>query len=212
MSFGYDLRSDEPPRSPRPNTVNVGPLTATVIGICIVVALVTKLGDNHAVLARLLITLEGDKSLPEVFHGEPWRVLTPIFIHFGMAHIVFNMLAFKDLGTAVERLVGAWTLFALVLVTGIGANLVQFYYGDTFVFGGLSGVVYGLFGYVWMKAQFDPNSGFRLFQQTVVMMIGWFFLCVFGVIPNVANWAHGAGLVIGMAWGFLSAKIARATR
>lgn len=212
VSQNFDLRSDEPRPGLRPNSLNVGPLTAVIIGLCILVAIVTKLGDNHEVLVRLLITAQGDKSLPEVFHGEPWRVLTPIFIHFGLPHIVFNLLAFKDLGTAIEKLVGSWTLLALVWITGIGSNLVQFHYGETYAFGGLSGVVYGLFGYVWMKAQFDPRSGFRLHQQTVLMMIGWFFLCAFGVIHHVANWAHGAGLVIGIVWGFLSAKLASATR
>jgi GlpG protein len=103
-----------------------------------------------------------------------------------------------------------WTQLALVWITGIGSNLVQFHYGDTYVFGGMSGVVYGLLGYVWMKARFDPNSGFLLHQQTVLIMIAWFFLCAFGVIPNVANWAHGAGLAIGIVWGFLSAKFGRA--
>ena len=207
MPQDFDFRSDEPRRSLQPYSLNVGPLTAIIMGICIVVALVTKLGHNTQVLARLLITVEGEKSLPEVSRGEVWRVLTPIFIHFGLPHIVFNLLAFKDLGTAIEKLVGSWTLLALVLITGIGSNLVQFHYGDTFLFGGLSGVVYGLLGYVWMKSRFDPGSGFRLHQQTVVMMIGWFFLCAFGVIPNVANWAHGAGLGIGMVWGFLAAKL-----
>jgi GlpG protein len=208
----FELRTDEPRRSLQPNSLNVGPLTAIVIGLCVVVALVTKLGDDRAVVMRLLITAQGGKSLPEVFHGEPWRVLTPIFIHFGLPHILFNLMAFKDLGTAIEKLVGTWTLLALIWVTGIGSNLVQFHYGDTFAFGGMSGVVYGLLGYVWMKARFDPNSGFRLHQQTVVIMIGWFFLCAFGVIPNVANWAHGAGLVIGVVWGFLSAQVGRVAK
>ncbi|HEV7406335.1 MAG TPA: rhomboid family intramembrane serine protease [Chthoniobacteraceae bacterium] len=199
-----------PPSRSLQNSLNIGPLTAVIMGLCIVVALLTKLGTNERFLVPLLITVQDRKTLPEVLHGELWRVLTPIFLHFGLPHIVFNMLAFKDLGTLVERLVGSRTLLAFVLIAGIGSNLVQFRFGDTFVFGGLSGVVYALFGYVWMKSQFDPFAGFRLHQQTVIMMIGWFFLCVFGVIPHVANWAHGAGLVIGMIWGFAAAKMRRA--
>ena len=61
----------------------------------------------------------------------------------------------------------------------------------------MSGVVYGLFGYIWIKGKFDPRSGLGLPQQTVFMMLGWFVACVF-IIPNVANWAHGIGLVAGM--------------
>lgn len=208
MSQSYDLRSDEPRRDLRPNSLNIGPLTAVIIGLCVVAAMLTRLEQNTPFVDRLLISAQ-DKSLPEVFHGEPWRVLTPIFLHFGIMHILFNLMAFKDLGTAIEKLVGSWTLLALVWIIGIGSNLAQCHFQGPF-FGGMSGVVYGLLGYVWMKAKFDPNSGFRLHQQTVLMMIGWFFLCVFGIVPNVANWAHGAGLAIGIVWGFLSAKLPQA--
>lgn len=209
MSYEHELRQGEPRRDLQPNSASIGPLTAVIMVICVGVALFTKLEQNSPMVDRLLITATGDKSLPEVFHGEPWRLLTPIFLHFGFMHILFNLMAFKDLGTAIEKLVGTWTLLALVWVTGIGSNLVQCHYQTPF-FGGMSGVVYGLLGYVWMKARFDPNSGFRLHQQTVLIMIGWFFLCVFGIIPNVANWAHGAGLAIGIVWGFLSAKLPEA--
>ena len=86
------------------------------------------------------------------------------------------------------------------------ARLAPFFAGP--FFGGMSGVVYALLGFVWMKSRFDPASGFHLDKQTVIMMIGWFVLCAANVIPNVANYAHGFGLGIGMLWGFVSAKSA----
>jgi GlpG protein len=88
-------------------------------------------------------------------------------------------------------------------VTGVLSNLGQHYFKGPF-FEGMSGVVYGLLGYIWMKGKFDPASGLYLHPQTVVMMLIWFFACLFKLIPNVANWAHGVGLVVGMAWGALS--------
>jgi GlpG protein len=65
----------------------------------------------------------------------------------------------------------------------------------------MSGVLYGLFGYIWMSGKFDPASGLRLSPSNVLAMVGWFFLCLFGVMGNIANGAHGAGLVMGMIWG-----------
>ena len=63
--------------------------------------------------------------------------------------------------------------------------------------------------HIWIRGKFDPFSGLYLHQQTVIMMIFWFFLCLSGVIGNVANTAHGVGLVIGIVWGFVSARLAK---
>ena len=68
----------------------------------------------------------------------------------------------------------------------------------------MSGVVYGLLGYIWVKGKFDPASGLFLNSQTAVMMLVWFFLCLAKIIPNVANTVHAAGLIVGLAWGFIS--------
>jgi GlpG protein len=83
------------------------------------------------------------------------------------------------------------------------SNLAQ-YLGKGPLFGGMSGVVYGLLGYVWMKGKNDPASGLFLHPQTVTMMLLWFFLGFTPVLPNIANITHGAGLFLGCAWGYLS--------
>jgi GlpG protein len=69
-------------------------------------------------------------------------------------------------------------------------------------------VVYALFGYVWMKAKFQPTSGFHLDKQTVLWMVGWFVLCLTGALGNIGNVAHGVGFAVGAIWGFTSAKLA----
>ena len=75
-------------------------------------------------------------------------------------------------------------------------------------FGGMSGVVYGLLGYIWMQGRFNPASGLSLQPQTVTMMILWFFLCLTGMVGHVANTVHAVGLAGGIAWGFLDAQLA----
>jgi GlpG protein len=195
-------------RGPRP--LPIGPLTAVLIGLCVVVAIFSKLGKVDEVVEHFFIT-RGEAAgtgvmLPEIAQGQVWRLLTPIFLHFGIMHLVFNLLWLKDLGTIIERLASTRLLFGLVLVSGVLSNIGQFEFAGPF-FGGMSGVVYALLGFVWMKSRFDPASGFHLEKQTVIMMIGWFFLCMTGAVGNVANFAHGFGLGIGMIWGFVSAKI-----
>jgi GlpG protein len=68
-------------------------------------------------------------------------------------------------------------------------------------FGGMSGVLYGLFGYIWLRGQCDPASGLALSPTTVWTLMIWFFLCLFGIIGSVANGTHVVGLVLGVLWG-----------
>jgi GlpG protein len=185
-----------------------GPLTFALIVISVVVCLLSRLGNDPRPIMGLFITdfmgtIPLGPSLPEVMRGQVWRLVTPIFIHFGLVHIFFNMLWLRDLGRMIEAR-QSWRLLAiLVLAVAACSNLAQFYFGGP-VFGGMSGVVYGLLGYIWMRGKFDPGSGLFLHPSTVTMMIIWFFACFTPIIPHVANAAHAVGLVMGIAWGYLS--------
>jgi GlpG protein len=70
----------------------------------------------------------------------------------------------------------------------------------------MSGVVYGLFGYIWMKGKFDPGDGLMLHSTTIMVMLFWFVFCFFGSL-NIANGAHAGGLAVGTLWGYLSSKL-----
>jgi len=183
-------------------------LTIALIVISVVVFVVSKMGEDLPAIRSLLISEYQGGGLLEVRDGQIWRLFTPIFIHFGPVHILFNMLWMKDLGTMIERYRGSLYLGLLVLVIAVVSDVAQYAVSGP-VFGGMSGVVYGLLGYIWMKGKFDPASGLFLHQTTVAMMIIWFFLCLSGVMGNIANTAHGVGLAAGVVWGFLSAQRAR---
>jgi membrane associated rhomboid family serine protease len=184
----------------------------SLIGISLLVAALSRLGQKRDVLEHLFITntfaTGADVRLPEIASGEAWRLVTPIFIHLGLMHLVFNLLWLRDLGAMIERIDGVARLLVFVLVSGVLSNLGQLYTNGPY-FGGMSGVVYGLLGYVWMQSRFNPRAGFVLPTQTVLLMLGWFVACVAGVIPHVANTAHGVGLGIGIIWGFAAAKMQR---
>ena len=188
-----------------------GPLTFGLITISVLVAIYSKLGDDPQAIMRLFISdytltgnyIEWHKNLPEIHHGQLWRLVTPIFIHFGILHLLFDMLWLRDLGSMIEARQSTWHLAALVLVIAVCSNLAQFYY-DGPAFGGMSGVVYGLLGYVWMRGKFDPASGLYVHPTTVIMMIIWFFACFTPLIPHIANATHAAGLALGLAWGYVS--------
>jgi GlpG protein len=195
------------------NSYGFGPVTFALIFISVAVYLYHHLlyhGDDQAVMKLFIADFKFDgeyircrPGLFEVRHGETWRLITPIFLHFSILHIFFNMLWMRDLGSMIEGRQSSWLLIVMVLVIAACSNAAQFFVAGP-EFGGMSGVVYGLFGYVWIRGKLDPGSGLLLHSTTVTMMIIWFFLCLIGIIPGVANTVHAIGLVMGMAWGWLS--------
>jgi len=188
-----------------------GPLTFVMILASVVVFFLSRFAENLEAVRDLFISsymLETRsfswEAIPiEIRHGEIWRLITPIFIHMGVLHIVFNMLWLRDLGSMIEHRQSSLHLLILTLVIAACSNLGQ-YLNSGPIFGGMSGVVYGLLGYIWIRGKFDPASGLFLHPYNVVMMLVWYFACLFNFIPHVANTAHGVGLGIGIAWGYVS--------
>ena len=190
-----------------------GLLTFVLIVVSVIVFFISRFGMEPQRVMPLAITSYSfddssgppwDNTLPEIRHGEVWRLITPIFIHFHVLHILFNMLWLRDLGSMIEGRQSSTYLLVLILVIAAGSNLAQFYFGHAPNFGGMSGVVYGLLGYIWIRGKFDPASGLFLHPSTVTMMLIWLVACFSGILGPIANYAHLAGLLMGAAWGYLA--------
>lgn len=138
--------------------------------------------------------------LPEIRGGQVWRLITPIFLHFGIFHLLFNMFWLWDLGGAIENRKGPLKFAGLVLAAAVLPNLLQFFWTMHPIFGGMSGVVYGLFGYAWMKGRYAPGDQIGVSPQTVFIMLVWLFLAG-AFVPNVAHAAHAGGLIVGVVAG-----------
>jgi GlpG protein len=69
------------------------------------------------------------------------------------------------------------------------------------LFGGLSGVGYALFGYLWMKGMYEPEQGMILHPNTINTMLIWLVLCMTGLLGPIANAAHVVGLAVGIVFG-----------
>jgi GlpG protein len=147
-------------------------------------------------------------ALTDVAEGQVWRLVTPIFLHFSLLHILFNVIWIMVLGTAIERQRGTPRLVVLILATAVLSNLTEYAFMEHFLrddhlFGGLSGVVYALFGYVWMKGEVQPEQGLSIDSRNTTIMIAWLFICMTGAVGNVANAAHVGGLVAGAVFGLM---------
>jgi GlpG protein len=155
-----------------------------------------------------------DTGFAAIERGQVWRLITPIFLHGGIFHLFFNMTAMRYLGERIEMRKGTWRFALICLVAAVGGDIGQFFVQMKGNFGGISGVVFALAGYLWIKGHTDPEDGLSLDQRSVNWMIGWFLLGIIApmtagpdppsVFPyNMANAAHGVGLAAGVAFGLL---------
>lgn len=109
-----------------------GVLTRILIGICVVVAVVGLSNGGYAFNWEFLSFSNAPTGMPEILHGQIWRLLSPIFIHapifagFGFLHLLFNVLWLRDLGGLIETRQGTLQLAGLVLVIGVLSNLFQY--------------------------------------------------------------------------------------
>ncbi len=188
--------------------------TISLLVSSILVTLAIRFGDNQALVQRLsiaeLLEIPGRgmvyyQNLLEVRSGQVWRLFTPLFMHFNLLHIIFNMMWMRDLGGMIERQRSTVYLLVFTALAGGLSNVAQFYVGGP-SFGGMSGVVYAMLGYVWMQSRYNPWSGFVLHPTIVQMMLIWFLVCLTGLVGSIANTAHGAGLALGVAWGYFTAR------
>jgi GlpG protein len=137
-------------------------------------------------------------------NGQYWRLVTPAFLHFGIFHIVFNSLWMWDLGRRLEFVVGTLNYTLFFLAAASVSNLAQYFWSDEVsLFGGMSGVVYALVGYIWIRQWLNPNPMLAVPRGIIIFMLAWLVLCFSGVIDyflagGIANGAHLGGLLVGM--------------
>lgn len=148
-------------------------------------------------------------------HGQYWRLITPIFLHFGWVHITFNMLWLWELGRRIEVQGGSLHLLCVVLFVGAASNLYQAASTPFAFFGGMSGVIYGLLGYSALFNFISPHKNLVQPKEVYIIMlasllIGW--LGVFDFLAQMANTAHLSGLLCGALIAIPSALISRYSR
>jgi len=188
-------------------------ITLLMVGISVTVYALMNLGMEHILIGPLLISEYIRPTLPEIQQGEWWRLLTPMFLHFSIFHIVFNMLWTWELGRMIEWQQGAWLLAILVSAISVISNLAQYLVSGP-LFGGMSGVIYGLFGYAWIQSLTNPRFRVRINPVIIKLMLGWFLLCWSGLLEKffglaVANTAHSAGLASGLGIALLVSGMVR---
>jgi len=142
--------------------------------------------------------------------GEIWRLFSPSLLHFGPIHLIFNMLMLFRVGSLLENFVGSARYVAFVITCGIVANvgcLMPEAIGGGWLSGGMSGVLYGLFGWALLLQRMHPSRPQFISPVTTFLLLAWLAFGFLGMLDGegyrIGNWAHGAGFAFGLAIGYL---------
>jgi len=174
------------------------PFAGLILVLCTLIFAASLLGLFTPIASVLMIM-----PLDALWQNHQWwRLIGPALIHFSVLHFVFNLLWWGMLGSQVERQLGSSFLIILFGVTAVVSNVAQLLVAGP-NFGGLSGVVYGLVGFVWITGWLRPHWGLSLPKAVIGFMLVWLVLGFADVLwVNMANAAHTAGLLSGcvIAW------------
>ncbi|MGK0445052.1 MAG: GlpG protein [Bermanella sp.] len=176
------------------------PITTSIIVISLLVALITQLGEQLLELFFIAQIQYYPRSwIPYSGLAAIWHSISPIFLHFGVEHLIFNSLSFWYLGSILERKMSLATYVLLILLLALVSNYSQLWVSGP-LFGGLSGVVYGLIGFaccyqLFYRPLMIPKALFYLAIGWIVLGFTPFFAAI--GLGNMANTAHVSGLLCG---------------
>ncbi len=191
------------------------PMVLALIAVAVLVSWFTGLG-RETLSATLMYVDPRDfdwQTFPQrvdalshtLAQGQFWRWLTPDFLHFSWSHVLFNSVMLWFLGSQVEWFDGRMRLGILVVGISLVSNTLQYFVSGP-LFGGLSGVVYGILAYCWLsqqrKARFQFPPALVIFSL-VWMVIGFTPLPEWLGIGSMANEAHLGGFIAGLALAIL---------
>lgn len=183
---------------------HAGWVTLSVFIVCWLVFLASELGWAKTLFTSLHFY---PQLSIDAFIAEPLRLIGPAFFHFSWLHIVFNTMWWWQLGGSIEKQLGKTCLLNVLLISAIVSNLGQYMVTGA-NFGGLSGVVYALVGFVWWFGYLAPEQGLSLAKPIVAFLLFWLVLGFVDLLPvNLANTAHLLGLISGCLLALFTVKV-----
>ena len=184
-----------------PRSVNLTPLWV-LIGVNIMIFIATSIasGSIFGISQTVIQQLGLSRS---TFSSQPWTIVSAMFVHDGIYHILFNMIALYFYGMYVLALVGEARFFLVYFIGGLIGNalfLLLTGYNDVAV--GASGAIFALGGLLVMLV---PRLKVMIFPIPIPMDL-WIAIIIFALIslsPGVAWQAHAGGLITGLAAGYI---------
>ena len=130
-----------------------------------------------------------------------WTLISANYLHGGILHIFFNMVAFRQLASIVSREFGFYRMFTIYTLSGVFGYWISYLFGVFWTIGA-SASVCGLVGAILYYGKSRGGVyGRALYKQISMWVV---FLFIFGfVVPGINNWGHGGGIIAGIGLGFL---------
>jgi len=186
------------------------PITVALVAINTVVFIATLIAGAEWFfpVGRMQIAW-GSNFGPYTTDGEWWRLFTSLFIHFGLVHLVFNMIALILFGPLVERLYGSVNYLLIYLLAGLAGSLASLSWRPEINSAGASGAIFGLLGAL-LAAQLRAGDTFppdivRPMRKTALAFLG-LSLCAGFRYKGIDNAAHLGGVAAGFLLGLVAAR------
>ena len=143
---------------------------------------------------------------PLTLNGQWWRLVTSMFVHFGIIHIGLNMWCLWNLGRAAEILMGRFPYLLAYFASGIFGSIASVYWHPLAAGAGASGAIFGMAGVLVTFVYLKKTPAHLQINKKMLSSLGTFIfynLVIGASIPGISNAAHVGGLVMGAAVGAL---------
>jgi len=182
-------------------------VTPAIITGCVVVFLLMAIEGDGLVTVDTKAAIDwGANYVPLTSGGQWWRLVTSLFLHFGVLHLLFNMWVLSDVGRLVERLVGHTGIAMGYLISGFVGSVTSLLWHDATVSAGASGAVFGVFGMLLGFMVFQRNSvPIQIAKEHRSQALAFVaFNVLFGFsIPWIDQAAHLGGFAAGFLCGLV---------
>ena len=185
-----------------------------IIFIAASLTFITNFGFSSLLEPFLFLKNNGSSFYPSFedtffLSWEWWRLITPTFLHFSFTHLIFNCLWIYILGSKIEIIDGKGVFLTLFLIASVASNLGQYFLTGNYLFGGLSGAVYGLLGYCFILDLDNRGQRYDLPNALYIFMFIWLLIGFTGLLKvfgfgDVANMAHLVGMIVGFFLGIIA--------
>lgn len=132
--------------------------------------------------------------------GEWWRLITPMFLHAGFMHLLFNMFSLFIFGPELEKIAGKARFVTIYLLAGLFGNVASFFLKDAaYAYVGASGAIFGVFG-AFLALIYYTKGNIPQLRQVILPIVVLSVVMTF-LQSNINVTAHIAGLIVGFMIG-----------
>ncbi|MDU3350439.1 MAG: rhomboid family intramembrane serine protease [Clostridium sp.] len=181
-------------------------VTYTIIILNILLYLIEVIKSRNLIDIDIYTLIQmGAKVNVLINSGEIYRLLTSAFLHGGIIHIFFNMSALNIIGREVEAVYGSKRYIAIYVISALGESVVSYLFKPNSISVGASGAIFGLLGAMLLFGLKERDKIGKQYMKNILETIG--LNVIIGItIPNIDNFAHLGGLILGAITSFILFK------